>query len=86
MYLMAIAHRSSIPPYFQVRCMEMRPANHIADSIKEDSSSGGDCTAGLCYTLEITDAYIPPWIICNICALLGSQGRFEARYVENSDV
>ncbi|XP_056159036.1 uncharacterized protein LOC115671410 isoform X2 [Syzygium oleosum] len=68
----------------EVRCMEMRPANHIADSIKEDSSSGGDSTAGLRYTLEITDAYIPPWIICNICALLGSQGRFEASFVTES--
>ncbi|KAF7851982.1 hypothetical protein BT93_L1678 [Corymbia citriodora subsp. variegata] len=71
----------------EVRCMEMRPANHIADSIKEDGSLGGDSTAGLRYTLEITDAYIPPWIICNICTLLGSQGRFEASFVtENASI
>lgn len=68
----------------EVRCMEMRPANCIADSIKEDGSLGGDFTAGLRYTLEITDAYIPPWIICNICTLLGSQGRFEASFVTES--
>ncbi|XP_030512493.1 uncharacterized protein LOC115726660 [Rhodamnia argentea] len=68
----------------EVRCMELRPANHIADPIKEDSSLGGDSPAGLPYTLEITDAYIPPWIICNICALLGSQGRFEASFVTES--
>lgn len=30
--------------------MEMRPANRAADSIEEDSSLGGDSTAGLGYS------------------------------------
>lgn len=35
----------------------------------------------LCSSVEIKDAYIPPWVISSICAVLGSEERsFEARY------
>ena len=41
----------------------------------------GSVSAGLSYSIEIKDAYIPPWIISSICATMGSEGRsFEARY------
>ena len=38
-------------------------------------------SAGLSYSIEIKDAYIPPWIISSIWATMGSEGRsFEARH------
>lgn len=64
--------------------MEWKRADHIACPPKE-SSDGGEhvpgSSAGLCYSIEIKDAYLPPWIICSMCAVMGSEGRsFEARY------
>lgn len=64
--------------------MELKRADHIAAPPK-GSTKDGECvqssSAGLCYTIEIKDAYLPPWIICSVCAVMGSEGRsFEARY------
>ncbi|GMY14383.1 protein downstream neighbor of son homolog isoform X1 [Fagus crenata] len=64
----------------EVRCMELKRADHIA------APKGGECvqssSGGLCYSIEIKDAYLPPWIICSICAVMGSEGRsFEASFI-----
>ncbi|KAG2725372.1 hypothetical protein I3760_01G062300 [Carya illinoinensis] len=64
----------------EVKCMEWKRANH-----PKESSDGGEhvlgSSAGLYYSIEIKDAYLPPWIICSMCAVMGSEGRsFEARY------
>lgn len=69
----------------QITCMEMRRAEHIAassnGSIRQVGESEQVPSDGLCSSLEIKDAFLPPWIICGICALMGSEGRsFEARY------
>lgn len=66
----------------EVRCMELKRADHIAapprGSSKEGESVKGS-SAGLCYCIEIKDAYLPPWIICSICDVMSSEGRsFEA--------
>ena len=63
--------------------MELRRAEHISTS--NNGSTGKDesmqhLPSGPCSSVEIKDAYIPPWIICSICAVVGSEGRsFEAR-------
>jgi hypothetical protein len=63
--------------------MELKRADYIA-APKGSSKDGGnvkDSSAGLCYCIEIKDAYLPPWIICSIWEVLSSEGRsFEARY------
>ncbi|KAF5473425.1 hypothetical protein F2P56_010037 [Juglans regia] len=69
----------------EVKCMEWKRADHIACPPKE-SSDGGEhvpgSSAGLCYSIEIKDAYLPPWIICSMCAVMGSEGRsFEASFI-----
>ncbi|XP_061372099.1 uncharacterized protein LOC133314617 [Gastrolobium bilobum] len=69
-----------------IKCMEMRRAEHIAASNKgsiwKDGESARGSSDGLCCSIEIKDAILPPWIICGICALMGSEGRsFEASFV-----
>jgi hypothetical protein len=69
---------------WQVRCMELKRADHIAAPSKGSSKDGESVkgsSAGLCYCIEIKDAYLPPWIMCSICDVMSSEGRsFEARY------
>lgn len=65
--------------------MEMRRAEHIAasynGSIGKDGESAQGSSEGLLCSIEIKDAILPPWIICGMCALMGSEGKsFEARY------
>ncbi|RVW89751.1 hypothetical protein CK203_047203 [Vitis vinifera] len=66
----------------QVRCRELKRADHVAFPLKGSNMEGeanGSVSAGLSYSIEIKDVYIPPWIICRICATMGSEGRsFEA--------
>lgn len=69
----------------QIKCMEMRSAERIAascnESVKKCGESAEGSSDGLCSSIEIKEAFLPPWIICGICALMGSEGRsFEARY------
>ncbi|KAK7244751.1 hypothetical protein RIF29_39577 [Crotalaria pallida] len=68
-----------------IKCMEMRRAEHIAASNGsggKDSESGPGSSDGLCCSIEIKDAFLPPWIISGVCALMGSEGRsFEASFV-----
>lgn len=65
----------------QVRCIEMKRADHVADSSKGPPEQGADPTPPG-NILEIKDAYLPPWILCNLCELISSHGSFEARYVK----
>lgn len=68
----------------QVKCMELKRPDHIVApnkrSIINDDGSIKNSSAGLCSSVEIKDAYLPPWIICSLCAIMGSEGKsFEAR-------
>ncbi|KAJ7971360.1 Protein downstream neighbor of Son [Quillaja saponaria] len=65
----------------EINCMEMKRVEHFAAPsnapIRKDGESGG-----LCSSIEIKDAFLPPWIICGICAIMGSEGRsFEASFL-----
>ncbi|KAA8518426.1 hypothetical protein F0562_015900 [Nyssa sinensis] len=69
----------------EVRCKEVRRVDHGSFPLKEcnmkDELNQGS-SAGFCYSIEIKDAYIPPWIICSICETLGSEAMsFEASFV-----
>ena len=69
--------------FCKVKFKELRSANGIAAVSKGSTSKDGDSSSvGVSYSLEITDEYIPPWVISSVCAVMGSKGRsFEARYV-----
>lgn len=65
--------------------MELKRADHISASDKGSTVRDGETADGLpsgfSSSLEIKDAYIPPWIISGICSLMCSEeNRFEARY------
>lgn len=65
--------------------MELKRAECTSTSEKGSSMKDGESmdqlASGFHSSVEIKDAYIPPWIVCSICALMGSEGRsFEARY------
>ncbi|KAB1205646.1 hypothetical protein CJ030_MR7G017818 [Morella rubra] len=69
----------------EVRCTEFKRADHIAVPPKGASNYGEHLqgpSPGMCYSIEIKDSYVPPWIVCSICAVMGSEGRsFEARKI-----
>ncbi|XP_022158390.1 protein downstream neighbor of Son-like isoform X2 [Momordica charantia] len=70
----------------QVKYKEMRSANHIAAASKGCTSKDGESalpsSVGVSYNLEISDTYIPPWVVTSVCAAVGgSEGRsFEASF------
>ncbi|GMJ13977.1 hypothetical protein like AT3G54750 [Hibiscus trionum] len=69
----------------EVKCMEIKRADHGASvhqgSILKDGHSIPISSSGLCYSIEVKDSYIPPWIISNICAQMTSKGQsFEASF------
>uniref|UniRef100_A0A5B6YNA1 Protein downstream neighbor of Son n=1 Tax=Davidia involucrata TaxID=16924 RepID=A0A5B6YNA1_DAVIN len=68
----------------EVRCKEVRRVDHSSFPLKEcnmnDEPNQGS-SAGFCYSIEIKDAYIPPWIICSVCEALSSEAMsFEASF------
>ncbi|KAJ9181255.1 hypothetical protein P3X46_009403 [Hevea brasiliensis] len=70
----------------EIRCVEMKRIDQIASSPKEykvkDGESLHGSSSGLCSSIEITDAYIPSWIICRVCSLIGFEGKsFEASFI-----
>ncbi|KAF8403417.1 hypothetical protein HHK36_011520 [Tetracentron sinense] len=69
----------------EVRCKEMKRAESVAFPLRgphiEDGESNQDSQAGVCYSIEIKDTFLPPWIICGVCAAMSSEGRnFEASF------
>lgn len=69
----------------QVRCKEVRRADHMhfpsqESNIASEATRGS--SPGICYSIEIKGAYLPPWAISSICDVLKSDGTsFEARYL-----
>jgi len=72
----------------EVRCKEVRKADNFSFPLKESTSkdeSYQGSSAGFCYSIEIKDEYLPPWIICSLCEAMGSEGMsFEASFVTES--
>jgi len=51
-----------------------------ADDVEAFLGSSG---TAICYSIEIKDTFLPPWIVSGICAAMSSDGRsFESRYAE----
>ncbi|KAE8668439.1 protein downstream neighbor of Son-like isoform X2 [Hibiscus syriacus] len=69
----------------EVICMEIKRADHGTALPQGFTLNEGHSmpisSAGLCYSVEIKDSHIPPWIISNICSLMASKGQsFEASF------
>ncbi|KAL4591891.1 hypothetical protein LXL04_004866 [Taraxacum kok-saghyz] len=60
----------------EVKCKEVRKIDHISAPIMNEGS-------GSYYSIEIKDAYIPPWIISSVCDAIKSNGNdsFETSFV-----
>ncbi|XP_058105723.1 uncharacterized protein LOC131249153 [Magnolia sinica] len=62
----------------EVRCKEVKRANAVLHPLGASHME----STGVCYSVEIKDAILPPWTICGVCAAMGSEGRsFEASFV-----
>lgn len=72
----------------QVRCKQVRKVDHVSSQLKDysmNSEAMRSSSSSICYSIEIKDAYIPPWIISGVCdAMCSKGGDFQARYLNFS--
>ncbi|XP_073135112.1 uncharacterized protein [Henckelia pumila] len=72
----------------EVRCRQLRKADYISLKQKEsdmNSAPYSDSSSGICYSIDIRDVYLPPWVIGGICNALCSNGvDFQASFVTES--
>ncbi|KAI3443343.1 hypothetical protein Pfo_000008 [Paulownia fortunei] len=72
----------------EVRCKQVRRVDYLSSQLKDsnmDSEPERSSSAGICYSVEIRDAYLPPWVICGICnAMRSNGGDFQASFVTES--
>lgn len=68
----------------EVRCKEVRRADHMHFQSQESNIASEDnrgSSPGICYSVEIKGAYLPPWAISSICDVLRANGTsFEASF------
>ncbi|KAG0477092.1 hypothetical protein HPP92_013933 [Vanilla planifolia] len=70
----------------KVQCKEMRRANTIgASSSDSEADAKGEPLVSsakpMCYSIEVKDTILPPWIICRLCAAMSSDGTtFESTF------
>lgn len=72
----------------EVRCKQVRRVDHMSSQLKEsniDSEPFRSSSTGICYSVEIKDAYLPPWVISGVCnAMRSNGGEFQASFVTES--
>lgn len=67
----------------QVRCKEIKRVDALQSKgrVAKDAESVAS-KSGVSYSIEVKDTYLPPWIICSICAAMGCEGMsFEASFM-----
>uniref|UniRef100_A0A7N0V4X5 Protein downstream neighbor of Son n=1 Tax=Kalanchoe fedtschenkoi TaxID=63787 RepID=A0A7N0V4X5_KALFE len=69
----------------EIQCKELKKLDHTTLSLSGPGMKNwGDqeiLSGAKCYSIEVRDMYLPPWITCNLCAIMGSEGRdFEASF------
>ncbi|XP_010554532.1 PREDICTED: uncharacterized protein LOC104824220 isoform X2 [Tarenaya hassleriana] len=70
----------------EIKCTEMVRTEHTGAApmrtYPQDSDYGKTTSHDRYCMIEIKGAYLPPWIISNVCSIVGSDGRdFEASFV-----
>lgn len=73
----------------QVKCKEMRKADIGLVSggfdAGEPGSTFASLTGNICYSMEIKDPVLPPWVVSGICAAMSSDANsFDLMYVPSS--
>ncbi|XP_049936093.1 uncharacterized protein LOC116262062 isoform X2 [Nymphaea colorata] len=66
----------------QVRCKQVRRADTIhCTTGTSHVGIEGDPSSSICYSIEIRDSVLPPWVICRICKVMGLDDKtFEASF------
>lgn len=67
----------------EVKCKEIKRADAVIDSSRgSDADENVDAAAALslsagstCYSIEVKDTVLPPWVICRLCAAMSADGR-----------
>ncbi|KAL3839375.1 hypothetical protein ACJIZ3_023966 [Penstemon smallii] len=66
----------------EIRCKEVRRVDYTSN---KDSEPHRSSIAGISYSVEITDACLPPWIVSDVCnAMRSNGGDFEASFKTKS--
>ncbi|KAL0308224.1 UNVERIFIED_CONTAM: hypothetical protein Sradi_5764700 [Sesamum radiatum] len=72
----------------EVRCKQVRKVDYISSQPHDsnmDSEPNRTSCAGICYSVEIRDTYLPPWVICGICdAMRSNGGDYQASFATES--
>ncbi|KAJ3674800.1 hypothetical protein LUZ60_005416 [Juncus effusus] len=74
----------------QVRCKEMRKADGLVD--QENNNENGfelnnnnNNDKNMCYSIEISNSIIPPWVISGVCQALSMDGKsFDSIFTNDS--
>ncbi|CAA0818777.1 Unknown protein [Striga hermonthica] len=67
----------------EVRCKQVRRVDYLSSQLKDSNkdSEPKSSSAGICYSVEIKDTYLPPWVISGICnAMKCNGGDFQASF------
>ncbi|KAL0374761.1 UNVERIFIED_CONTAM: hypothetical protein Sradi_3391800 [Sesamum radiatum] len=69
----------------EVRCKQVRRVDYQLHDSNMDSEPNRTSSAGICYSVEIRDTYLLPWVICGICdAMRSNGGDFQASFATES--
>ncbi|KAK8961433.1 hypothetical protein KSP40_PGU015915 [Platanthera guangdongensis] len=72
----------------EVKCKEIKRADAVIHSSSGSDADENAAAAALslsagstCYSIEVKDAVLPPWVICRLCAAMSADGRaFESLF------
>jgi hypothetical protein len=70
-----------------VKCREMRKADmglFSSDGFDTELGSVIPSSGNICYSMEIKDAVLPPWVVSGICSAMSFDARsFDLRYSQS---
>lgn len=67
-----------------MKCKEIKRVDALQSKglVSKDGESIDGPKSGVCYSIEVKDPYLPPWIISAICSAMSSEGKsYEAMCV-----
>jgi hypothetical protein len=75
---------------WQVKCREMRKADMglFSSGAGFDTDLGSafaSSSGNICYSMEIKDTILPPWVVSGICSAMSlGASNFDSRYAQSS--
>ncbi|KAL6559070.1 hypothetical protein OROHE_006439 [Orobanche hederae] len=60
----------------EIKCKQLRRVDNMSSQLKDSymDSDPKSSHAGICYIVEVRDAYLPPWVVSGICDVMRSHG------------